>query len=387
MNIDEQNSSKLELKETGSSIAVASIIETPTEKIIETPPEETVEKPQKEISLKQKEETETALRLERNGEFLMEKRRFDEAMDFLRRAAVTYKKFNDLENLGRIYYFQGNCFDQQQKHTEAIAFYRESRDCYRKLDDKKNYGMISDKIAKVYYSQGKISESSAEYTDAIKFGSEMSEIFNNLAFLQISLKEFTSAEENLVKALELRKKEDSPEIHITFNNLGIIEYINEKYAEAEYYFRNGIDNDKRQPEEDRSIQYVVFAKPEFKGEKFELYKVFNDVNTKACLTLNLASALIMQNRSESVPSLVESAFEMDRDQAYLYESAGWIYLNLGGEDKALENFRKALPLDPVNEDLSRIIDLINPYLKAKVGRNDPCPCGSGKKYKKCHFRS
>ncbi len=22
--------------------------------------------------------------------------------------------------------------------------------------------------------------------------------------------------------------------------------------------------------------------------------------------------------------------------------------------------------------------------KPKVGRNDPCPCGSGKKYKKCH---
>ncbi len=27
-----------------------------------------------------------------------------------------------------------------------------------------------------------------------------------------------------------------------------------------------------------------------------------------------------------------------------------------------------------------------PYVRAtpKVGRNDPCPCGSGKKYKKCH---
>jgi preprotein translocase subunit SecA len=24
----------------------------------------------------------------------------------------------------------------------------------------------------------------------------------------------------------------------------------------------------------------------------------------------------------------------------------------------------------------------NPY--AEVGRNDPCPCGSGKKFKKCH---
>ncbi|HBB68097.1 MAG TPA: hypothetical protein DCZ93_12565 [Elusimicrobia bacterium] len=24
------------------------------------------------------------------------------------------------------------------------------------------------------------------------------------------------------------------------------------------------------------------------------------------------------------------------------------------------------------------------YANLKVGRNDPCPCGSGKKYKKCH---
>ena len=23
-------------------------------------------------------------------------------------------------------------------------------------------------------------------------------------------------------------------------------------------------------------------------------------------------------------------------------------------------------------------------VRAKVGRNEPCPCGSGKKYKKCH---
>jgi len=26
----------------------------------------------------------------------------------------------------------------------------------------------------------------------------------------------------------------------------------------------------------------------------------------------------------------------------------------------------------------------NPYANARVGRNDPCPCGSGKKYKLCH---
>jgi preprotein translocase subunit SecA len=31
-------------------------------------------------------------------------------------------------------------------------------------------------------------------------------------------------------------------------------------------------------------------------------------------------------------------------------------------------------------------DALQPYVRGgqKVGRNDPCPCGSGKKYKQCH---
>jgi uncharacterized protein YecA (UPF0149 family) len=29
----------------------------------------------------------------------------------------------------------------------------------------------------------------------------------------------------------------------------------------------------------------------------------------------------------------------------------------------------------------------NPKGPAKIGRNEPCPCGSGKKYKHCHLRA
>jgi SWIM/SEC-C metal-binding protein len=39
------------------------------------------------------------------------------------------------------------------------------------------------------------------------------------------------------------------------------------------------------------------------------------------------------------------------------------------------------------EDISDIERLLNPPVprrsEKKAGRNDPCPCGSGKKYKKC----
>jgi SWIM/SEC-C metal-binding protein len=38
------------------------------------------------------------------------------------------------------------------------------------------------------------------------------------------------------------------------------------------------------------------------------------------------------------------------------------------------------------EDISDLEKLLNPpqaVRSEKIGRNDPCPCGSGKKYKKC----
>lgn len=34
------------------------------------------------------------------------------------------------------------------------------------------------------------------------------------------------------------------------------------------------------------------------------------------------------------------------------------------------------------EDQQQVLVPVGP--KSEVGRNDPCPCGSGKKYKKCH---
>ena len=32
----------------------------------------------------------------------------------------------------------------------------------------------------------------------------------------------------------------------------------------------------------------------------------------------------------------------------------------------------------------RVVSSKQPVKNLKVGRNDPCPCGSGKKYKQCH---
>jgi SWIM/SEC-C metal-binding protein len=34
-------------------------------------------------------------------------------------------------------------------------------------------------------------------------------------------------------------------------------------------------------------------------------------------------------------------------------------------------------------DLKKALTRFEPIRSEKIGRNDPCPCGSGKKYKKC----
>ena len=57
----------------------------------------------------------------------------------------------------------------------------------------------------------------------------------------------------------------------------------------------------------------------------------------------------------------------------LFEKNGWEY---------------SIELDPDKpEDINNLELLLNPLktkiAKKKVGRNEPCPCGSGKKHKKC----
>ena len=52
------------------------------------------------------------------------------------------------------------------------------------------------------------------------------------------------------------------------------------------------------------------------------------------------------------------------------------------------NWKYSAELEPDKpEDVNDLELLLNPpkavTVEKKIGRNDPCPCGSGKKYKKC----
>lgn len=339
------------------------------------------------LNEKQERDKATAIQLERRAEALMDALKYIDALADFRQALNYYRKINDRQSVGRCHYRMGHAYEQTQKYTEAVEQYVEAEKIFLKMGNLDDYATVSDRMAKTHYFNGKIKESVDEYKTTLELGCKNAEIFNNLGFIQISLEELEDAKINLTEALKLRENQDSNEIHMTYNNLGVIEFLQKNYDKAIEFFKKGIELDARDPKDDRTIQYSVFMKPSFKGEEFTNIRSFDDVNTKACLMLNMASALGMSGNGDKALETANDALLLDKDRAYLYESLGWIYINRGEEMRALDYFRRAVPYDAANDELKKIIDMINPYINIKTGRNDPCPCGSGSKYKKCHGKN
>ena len=78
--------------------------------------------------------------------------------------------------------------------------------------------------------------------------------------------------------------------------------------------------------------------------------------------------------TEKRPAIVRvQTEERMQEVAAIFEENGWKF-TIGLE-----------PHEP--EDITDLETLLNPTktrrVENKIGRNEPCPCGSGKKYKKC----
>jgi len=64
-----------------------------------------------------------------------------------------------------------------------------------------------------------------------------------------------------------------------------------------------------------------------------------------------------------------------------------LVLTLDHDDvRELEQIRAARDLGPIEAAPAGLPELGNVLGGGKTGRNDPCPCGSGKKFKRCHGR-
>ncbi len=119
----------------------------------------------------------------------------------------------------------------------------------------------------------------------------------------------------------------------------------------------------------QSVQNATYEQKDplliYKFESFELFKQMIDKNNKAIVSSLMKAHIPIKDPSEvkqaQTPSRQKTNYKTQK------RDAGSAYSNSGGGQQAEE--RKVT--QPIR-------------VEKKVGRNDPCPCGSGKKYKNCH---
>ncbi len=124
-------------------------------------------------------------------------------------------------------------------------------------------------------------------------------------------------------------------------------------------------------------------KQEYKREAFELFSQMLDV-VKMDVT-----RILMSVRIQSEEEVREAALAIE-ERAEQISNVTYTHPNDDGsvsqdrEDQAAQAAHAAMGAVAAAMASSRTATAVGPGGVPKVGRNEPCPCGSGKKYKQCH---
>nr|WP_079416869.1 preprotein translocase subunit SecA [Thiomonas intermedia] len=115
-------------------------------------------------------------------------------------------------------------------------------------------------------------------------------------------------------------------------------------------------------------------KQEYKREAFELFGLMLD-SVKSEVTRVLMTVQVQS------PEQAEEAAEIIEEKAQRIQ-VNFQHADAGSGISVLDSTEAALAGMAATASAALATPQENPY--PKVGRNDPCPCGSGKKYKHCH---
>ncbi len=131
-------------------------------------------------------------------------------------------------------------------------------------------------------------------------------------------------------------------------------------------------------EKDNYADILANNRKTLKGTLSELASSFNmDTVTFTGFLDGMNTSLVEELDLETLEETTEISIEIDYEKLYfnmLDAKADWLYNLPEWENILSEDERK---------DITKEFRVSKMAVSNKVGRNDPCPCGSGKKYKKC----
>jgi preprotein translocase subunit SecA len=136
---------------------------------------------------------------------------------------------------------------------------------------------------------------------------------------------------------------------------------------------------------EKGVYEQLLSEPdtEVKGTVKDLAEKYNmDVMTMVGFLDGINESLKEANPIETMDEDTEVSLAFDKEKLYknmVDARADWLYELPQWNDIYDEETRRRLFLEQRKSGIIR--------KEKKIGRNDPCPCGSGKKYKKCCGRN
>ncbi len=124
---------------------------------------------------------------------------------------------------------------------------------------------------------------------------------------------------------------------------------------------------------------------EYKKEAYRLYNELNNLIQKEVVySIFKVGAVYGSSKTEfASPNLADRAKQFSAPSKVMDKSTA----SFSGYKPASASDSTVMPKNGQKAEADKQASLIKPKLKddsgKKIGRNDPCPCGSGKKYKKC----
>ena len=151
------------------------------------------------------------------------------------------------------------------------------------------------------------------------------------------------------------------------------------YAEEQQNGPQGPQFLKKYLEQETEIyKRILESKPQKNTVKGYAEKYGVDVMTMVAFLDGINDSLKVKNPLETMEEDTEVNLNYDKELLYknmVEAKAEWLY--------TLPQWDKHIP-EERRKELYKEQKLSKTVVKGpKVGRNDPCPCGSGKKYKKC----
>ena len=352
--------------------------------------------------------------------------KLDDAVSYFRRSRSAAEKQGDLRSAAREDELLGSIYHQRERLREANMHYSSALNIWTSLGDIEGQGRGHRDLGNLYVDGGDLRNASIEYEKSCEFFRQAGKfeemapaimhrgamayqekglsaalgvyqkaieeekcthysVLNNYGFMLMLNNQPQDALAYLQRSLEVLKENHiiDDDLALTTLNIGIVCALLDKLDEAEKHLREAAEMLEKYPNA-KVVELLLQANLKYGDKGFSKYLIVDNGQKRAVAHLNLAAVLAWKGRIEEAKAEAAKGVEADRNAGYPYLSAGWIYLEAGMAAEASSAFYRACSFEPKNEEFRKALNLVNPYANAKVGRNDPCPCGSGKKFKKCH---